>query len=355
MNYYEEFDVPPDAPAAKIRQAYKTLARLLHPDAQFEQALKAMAERQMRRLNAMLDTLLDPETRRAYDESLFAADHPPRPAPAKIGSASRADGWGDMRQAALRQWFWILTGLLIAGVGVWYMAAKDMPVAEVVPARMPAPAVEENMPSAGQIVSAAAEIASPRTMGPDRVDPPPRGALEIQPDSGDSRNPRERLPLGTVEPPPSAPRSAPAQTASEPEGARGGPGDAVAGGQEATWAGSWLYLPQPEEAPDAGLYVPSYIEFLLVEENGTLAGNYRARYRVPNKALPPEVRFRVDGKAPGGTSARLVWASEDGAAGEVELTLRSSNLLNVTWWTTAFGRRAGLTSGTATLVRQRVR
>jgi molecular chaperone DnaJ len=75
MNYYEEFGIPRDAPAAKIRHAYKTLARVLHPDAHPDEALKAMAERQMRRLNAMLETLLDPEKRRAYDASLFDAGH----------------------------------------------------------------------------------------------------------------------------------------------------------------------------------------------------------------------------------------------------------------------------------------
>jgi curved DNA-binding protein CbpA len=49
VNYYEEFGIPGDASAAKIRQAYKTLARVLHPDAHPDEALKAVAERQMRR------------------------------------------------------------------------------------------------------------------------------------------------------------------------------------------------------------------------------------------------------------------------------------------------------------------
>ena len=41
MNYYEEFGIPRDAPVAKIRQAYKTLARMLHPDAHSDEAVKA--------------------------------------------------------------------------------------------------------------------------------------------------------------------------------------------------------------------------------------------------------------------------------------------------------------------------
>ena len=85
MNYYEEFGIPRDAPAARIRQAYKTLAQILHPDAHSDVAVKAMAERQMRRLNAMLDTLLDPDKRRASDASLSEATHRRRLPPAEVG------------------------------------------------------------------------------------------------------------------------------------------------------------------------------------------------------------------------------------------------------------------------------
>jgi hypothetical protein len=92
-----------------------------------------------------------------------------------------------------------------------------------------------------------------------------------------------------------------------------------------------------------------------VEEHGKLTGTYRAQYRIGSQALPEEVKFRAEGAAPSGNSAKLVWASADGAKGEVELALSSSDVMKVTWWTTASGPRAGLTSGTATLVRQRVR
>ena len=151
MNYYEEFGIPRDASAAKIRQAYKTLARVLHPDAHPDEALKAMAERQMRRLNAMLDTLLDPDRRRAYDASVFEAAHRRNMPPAETNpggvdtrrylrlcwrlqviqertvlaaDARRAGGWQGLMQSALRHWFWILTGLMIAGTGLWYVAGK---------------------------------------------------------------------------------------------------------------------------------------------------------------------------------------------------------------------------------------
>ena len=151
MNYYEEFGLPRDASAAKIRQAYKTLARVLHPDAHPDEALKGMAERQMMRLNAMCETLLDPDKRRAYDASLFEAGHGRRVPPALAGPGGvdarrylrlcwrlqlirertvlaagtrRAVGWPGLMQAALRRWFWILTVLMIAGTGLWCVAWK---------------------------------------------------------------------------------------------------------------------------------------------------------------------------------------------------------------------------------------
>jgi curved DNA-binding protein CbpA len=298
MNYYEEFGIPRDASAAKIRQAYKTLARVLHPDAHPDEALKAMAERQMRRLNAMLDTLLDPDRRRAYDASVFEAAHRRNMPPAETNpggvdtrrylrlcwrlqvmrergglaaGARHAGRWASLMRAARRHWFWILTGLMMAGTCVWYVAARDSAVVDVAPAETATPA------------------------GSSRVN------------SGVAR--------------------------------------------AETWAGNWFYVSQP----DADANTLSYVELRLVEEHGNLTGNYRARYRTPNQALPAEVAFRAEGKAPSGNSANLVWASDDGAQGEVELTLRTSDLMKVTWRTTASGARAALTSGTATLARQRVR
>jgi len=298
MNYYEEFGIPRDAPAAKIRQAYKTLARVLHPDAHLDEALKAMAERQMRRLNAMQETLLDPEKRRAYDASLFDAGHRRSMPSAEMGwggvdtrrylllcwrlqvmreravlaaVARHAGLWTSLMQAVRRHWFWILTGLMMAGAGVWYVAARDSAVVEV----------------------------------------------------------------------------APAETATPAESSRANSG----GARAETWAGNWAYVSRP----DADRNAPSYAELRLVEEHGNLTGNYRARYRTPNQALPAEVGFRAEGKAPSGNSAILVWTSDDGAQGEVELTLRTYDLMKVTWRTTASGARAALTAGTATLVRQRAR
>jgi len=70
MNYYEELAVAEDASLDEIRQAYRGLARLLHPDNQLDPRLKSAAEIQMIRLNEILATLADPEKRRQYNASL---------------------------------------------------------------------------------------------------------------------------------------------------------------------------------------------------------------------------------------------------------------------------------------------
>src|SRR5580693_3223866 len=70
INYYEELGVEPDASPDEIRDAFRALARLLHPDQQTDEQLKEIAERQMRKLNPIYSVLSDPERRRRYDEDL---------------------------------------------------------------------------------------------------------------------------------------------------------------------------------------------------------------------------------------------------------------------------------------------
>jgi curved DNA-binding protein CbpA len=75
MNYYEELGIGPDATEQEIRKAHRRLVKLMHPDAQPDHNLKMLAETQMRRLNSIVSTLLDPEQRRSYDEELQSASH----------------------------------------------------------------------------------------------------------------------------------------------------------------------------------------------------------------------------------------------------------------------------------------
>src|SRR5690349_15633797 len=80
MTYYEELGLTPAASPEDIRQAHRIVAKLLHPDQHTDPALRLAAEAQMRRLNAMVDLLLDPEERLRYDRELV---RPPAPRPAE--------------------------------------------------------------------------------------------------------------------------------------------------------------------------------------------------------------------------------------------------------------------------------
>src|SRR5580700_977826 len=71
INFYEELGVAADASPEEIRDAFRSLARLLHPDQQTDNQLKETAERQMRKLNPIYAVLSDPEKRRRYDEDLL--------------------------------------------------------------------------------------------------------------------------------------------------------------------------------------------------------------------------------------------------------------------------------------------
>jgi hypothetical protein len=72
MTYYEEFGVPETASREEIRQAYKHLTQLIHPDQCSDEAIRRLADLQLKRLNGVLEILQDSATRERYDRSLAA-------------------------------------------------------------------------------------------------------------------------------------------------------------------------------------------------------------------------------------------------------------------------------------------
>jgi curved DNA-binding protein CbpA len=70
VDYYEELGVARSASVDEVRRAYRNVARLLHPDQQPDETLRRLAGLQMTRLNAILETLTDPASRREYDQGL---------------------------------------------------------------------------------------------------------------------------------------------------------------------------------------------------------------------------------------------------------------------------------------------
>lgn len=96
MTYYEELGISANATVEEIRQAYKRLARLLHPDKLQNEKQRHVAECQMKRLNGVYETLVHPESRMAYDESLRAALFAAQPLDEEIAPEPEKSIWMDL-------------------------------------------------------------------------------------------------------------------------------------------------------------------------------------------------------------------------------------------------------------------
>ncbi|MGA2119721.1 MAG: J domain-containing protein [Bryobacteraceae bacterium] len=372
MNYYEELGLCREASVQEIRQAYKVLARLVHPDGQGDAVVREMAERQMKRLNEILATLTDTRKRREYDSSLYApmvafapaSATPDAPPPAaRVAAVHRQavrvrpqpepwrthlPAWAD---SLLLNWFWIVLMMVVLSVGWWYVAAGKATPAAVIASHVRNPAVKEAHPTRrpAPVVTRHKGL-QPTQRAPhplashSRPAPKSVGSIEATQmplrEAPSARPTVDAVPAQAAAPPPAV---APAEPDRGP--ARSEPA-------APSFAGNWFYVRDNGAAPAPGAYLATYVEFLLTEAHGELSGDYRAYFRIPDLAMSPEVSFRARGQSPTGDSARLNWTAANGARGQVELTLRGPNQMIVTWWTTELGRQEALASGTARLVRQ---
>ena len=334
MNYFEELGLAPEATAEEIRLAYRNLARLLHPDQQPDEALRRLAESQMKRLNAVHDVLGDPVRRRQYAACL------------------RSPGIPQVRRARLpggRE-----LGFLAAGAALATLCWLLFPPAQSEPAA-PATARADSTLTApvrkkvfnantGRPANPSAELQQPDLQP--AVVLPERDAALIEP----------ARPATAVDPPPvrvfrgtKAPALSPPQTAAQfdpllapaTQTAQPSPG----------FRGTWVYV-QPRLPPSpAPVYPAEYVEAVILDEGGVVRGQYRARYLIPDRAISSEVIFRFEGRSNGGT-ASLSWTGAGGAKGDLSLKLVSSNSMELTWIATDLGSQMGLSSGTAVLTRR---
>jgi len=327
MDYYEELGIEPSASADEIRQVYKHLARLLHPDHCGDEPGRRLADLQMKRLNGMLQVLTNPVDRESYDRSLFSST------PALSGPPESSD-WN------APQWVWpVLAAMLLAGM-LSLLIRTPRPVDK---------AARGHEAAAGQVASSPPPKASrarsykPRAREPARDDskleglPADHAPARARGPTGGRSVPgpvfEEPAPVRTTAPPVANPVAAPSQAPANP-----------------SMAGSWLFVPTPD-TKSAGLYPPEYIELRVMEEAGVLRGRYRARYRVADKAISPTVAFEFEGRG-SNDQARLPWTGAGGAKGEVTMRFLESGTLEVTWEANRMGAELGLISGTATLVRR---
>jgi len=78
--FYDELGVGREARAAEIRRAFRTIARRYHPDMNPPDR-KVWAHEQMSRLNFIVETLLDRESRIEYDRLVRKYEQDPAPRP----------------------------------------------------------------------------------------------------------------------------------------------------------------------------------------------------------------------------------------------------------------------------------
>jgi DnaJ domain len=358
MTHYEEFGVSPTASLEEIQRAHRNLARLLHPDLIQDQELRRVAERQLQRLNVIYSILLDPDRRRSYDSQLIAK-------PRSVQEMA-------LRRATRRwvQWRAPLSwGLLSLGIGFqtafWWAESHpaDPPVlpaertqtGPLVRPRTAATAAPQPTTSASRedLERLAAETRELRRV---------LNQVVLERDAAVARFTALRsapaIPAVSIPaPPPKSPASVEGADDQRPPTAAGSSGPAAADTEPArltrpNLSGTWIYSAPGGRTSPSDRYPAEYIELLLADRDTLLWGRYRARYKVPDRALSPEVEFFFEGSK-ADQDRRFTWRGNGGAAGEVHLKLLSENTLSLDWFTSRLGPNLTLGSGTAVLVRRR--
>lgn len=370
MTYYEEFGLTASASPDEIRKAHRTVSRLLHPDQQTEDPLRQAAELQMRRLNAIVDILLDPQQRRRYDDSLRArrrdplplSNPPPRPDPRAPFSVLDLIGI-------------VVAAIIVTLVAIWFFAgdfvhwrgqSEIAVAARVLPASTRAALSRD---SKKVVQSAPGDVPQPSPQLPQLTPPaPPTPPPELTPriavlprqdhspafskppsetQIGLGPDPFQLGPLANT-PPGLALSMPPAEatiTADTPPPAA------------TSFIGFWL-LPSSGRAQASSSRVrqaPQYIQVSLHRGvNDTIYGQYSARYEVPDRPISPEVAFTFQGPV-AGNSAAFDWDATDGSSGAVELKLLNPQSMQVTWHVAKFGTRIGIAGGAAVVIRTQTR
>ena len=350
MNYYEELGLAPDAADEDIRRAHRTLSKVLHPDRQTDPAARDAAELQMRRLNAMVDTLLDRQLRREYDISLRAEP----PAVVFEGSSERRvvprrrPVFGPLTSLLLT----IFAGLVLTGAAAWFLggdllhfeSSGNRPASP--PENSPSPVPQQPVAlGRGGTRPAAKTVPSniPAARPSSRPDQPSLDP-SIQEEIPDE-TPLQPVHAPSVGVPNAALPAAPAT----PVVVR--PLDSsTVGSRPPGLDGLWLYAPETAKTGHSKLYAPEYIQLHIRVEDGVVRGDYSARYQVPDRPISAAVAFHFEGKSDDALS--FAWQSDDGSRGVVDLKMLSQESLQVNWRAGHFGTRLGLGAGTAILIRK---
>jgi hypothetical protein len=339
MTLYEEAGIPREATSEEIRCAYHNYVRLLHPDTVRDVALQRAAEAQMRRINAIFEVLTDPRRKRAYDLSLEGTAI----APLVTYSAPHATG----RSASSQ----VLAGVAIVATFALMMWLAMKPASRQ-PVRLePKPPMGPYEPLARRVaVSTVPSLA--RGPGSDVIADELRRLREELREVRSERNqppgePRSIETVTPVVPDQSAPSLPKFDTAAGPNvPAPIFTGAGAASSDTPALTGTWLYAQKPAVTPKKDWYPPEFIELRVDPSSSGIAGRYQARYRVGDRPISPEVRFRFEGKGD-----VLPWVGPNGSRGELRLKRLSPLTLQVDWVTTQDGGIPSLMSGSSVLVK----
>lgn len=332
MTYYEEFGITSSATPDEIRHAHRRLMKILHPDLQIEEGTRQLAEIQSRRVNEIVQILLDFEHRKEYDASLMPISVPPK-------AMSRSYSVLGLGAAGL---FCFCVGLWILQLDHWptnsTQAMTDRRHQDQVADRQ---AMPPKTSVSGPITR---KTEQPTPTAPSDSVPPDLPAIHVDHLDGETES---------AAGPGQAAKPAPLNRAEMEKSNPNAPSQAS--GNENSLIGTWIYVPAPIAKEDRKIYRPEYIEMRIRNIQGLLEGQYRARYHVPDRPLSPNVGFHFASKQvpgqPGTGSATFHWNGSNGLAGQVDLKLMTVNSIQVDWRVTELAESADLVSGTAILTR----
>jgi hypothetical protein len=353
MTFYDELGVASNASPEEVRDTFRALVRIVHPDHQTDPQLKEIAERQMRKLNRIYAVLSDPDKRRRYDASLQKQE---------IGRAVILSPKSPVNGALLTERVaWMAAFGVVVIALVWLSWDNPGVIQQQVSERAPRKSSVNAAPPASASVD---EVVRLRTE---------LRAVELERDLAVRELTRLRAPavkplstwvppepvrlapspvmaaVAVAETPPPAPAAAPVVI---PHFSRG-PSQAASKAALRPFAGFWFYAKETGSQRDrtSALYPPEFIETTITEQNGMVRGKYRSRYRIADRAISPDVIFEFAGMATGSTVV-CPWTGPGGSRGELTLRMAGENGLKVDWTATDLGSMQGLITGTATLTRR---
>lgn len=351
ITYYEELGVASGASPEEIRDAFRALARLLHPDQHMDPQLKKIAEAQMRKLNRIYAVLSDVERRREYDEFLEEEYGPAIPEDRPFLSAAvrrrlARGAWIAGTLGGLALLIWVTAENTPSPQNRAHEPATPAAQAATSPSAPPGAATNQTSVIAGlrsdlkamklERDAAVRELVRLRGTGA----PESSSTVSASTETAELRLPAltmtelpspARLPLPPIVPPSRAERPA-----------------------NRKLAGFWFYAPPPQgqHNKNQSLYPPEYIETTITEEGGVLHGKYRARFHIVDRAISPDVNFTFSGSSAATTPVTYMWTGVGGAKGELTLKLVADNSLRIDWNATELGSQQGLDAGTAVLTRR---